>query len=113
MSGNEGKACSLWKDYLFVTRELDKFIIQDNVDMVLNLIDQRERLQAEIEKLDDDVYKVSPEGQKILLDIQKLNDHIVRQLEMLRNLLEKQQKVAVAYDGFRPEFVGNQMDQKG
>ena len=113
MSNQCQRSRGLWRNYLFVTREMGKFLAQDNVGMFLNLLEQREHLQGEIERVDDGGFKDLPEGQQLAGELEQINEEVVRQLERMRNQLEKQQKISVAYDVMRPSFLGNRMDQKG
>ncbi|MBP2651823.1 MAG: hypothetical protein H6Q74_2648 [Firmicutes bacterium] len=113
MSDRCQQVCGHWQDYLFLTKEIGKFLAQDNVGMILNLLEQRERLQEEIERVEDGEYRNSVEGQQFIRQVGKYNDMLRLHMEKLRNQIEKQQKIAVAYDGLIQGVRGNQMDQKG
>lgn len=102
----------LWQDYLFLTNEMDRFLAADDLDMFLDLLGQREKLQAALDKTDTSEFKHSPAGRKIFADIVAGNAVIVQRLAKLRNQSHQRQQVQGAYDLMtRP--VGGRMDFKG
>jgi len=64
----------LWCDYLFLTREMAKFLAKEDLDMFQSLMEQRERLQQLIDDNDaDDRFVSSAEGQEVLATIRDIN----------------------------------------
>lgn len=66
-------AKDLWCDYLFLTREMAKFLAKEDLDMFQSLMEQRERLQQLIDDNADKYFAASAEGQKILAMIRDTN----------------------------------------
>jgi hypothetical protein len=106
-------AQELWQDYLFLTREMDKFLSRDDVDMFLQLLEEREKMQHILEASDGGEFKKSPEAAKLFTELRQLNAGIGLRLARLRNDAKNQQKVSAAYDIMRPAPVGGRMDHKG
>jgi hypothetical protein len=66
-------AKDLWCDYLFLTREMAKFLAKEDLDMFQSLMEQRERLQQLIDDNADKNFAASAEGRKILAMIRDIN----------------------------------------
>ncbi len=60
----------LWQDYHFLTQEMSKFLVRNDIDLFFELMNQREKIQAELDSCEDD-YKRTAEG-KSLLEIRQL-----------------------------------------
>jgi hypothetical protein len=102
----------LWQNYLFLTKEMDRFLAAGDTDMFLDLLDEREKLQAILDRADTREFKKSPVGRKTFADLTSLNAAIMKRLTLLRNQSQKRDQLAGAYDLMnRP--VGNWMDRKG
>lgn len=101
----------LWQDYYFLTQEMSKFLVRNEIDLFFELINQRERLQADIDNCEDN-YKRTPEGKALLGGAIRLtNQAISHRLQFLLNQAKQQETVSNAYDyGERP--VGNRLDRK-
>ena len=52
----------IWEKYLDLTKELLKFIEQEEIDIFLDLVDQRQQLMEMLQALPDHPYARSPEG---------------------------------------------------
>jgi len=101
----------LWADYLFLTREMAKFLDKSDMDMFFTLMDQREELQAIIDAQADPTYVQTPAGCKIIEQIQLENHTIQIKLERAKNQLLRQQRLERAYDGYGAA-TGRRMDIK-
>jgi len=88
---------SLWQDYQFLTKEMKKFLIEQDMDLFNDLMNQRERLQAIIDQTDDDVFKVSREGKTLLSKIRKINQDITDNMHLLLSRNKRQHEVSEAY----------------
>ncbi|MBP2636925.1 MAG: hypothetical protein H6Q72_2832 [Firmicutes bacterium] len=108
----ERTATELWQDYAFLTREISKFVEKHDVKLVLELLDQREKLQVLIENSPDDGYKATDEGQELLQSIRNLNQLIASNLQRLRNNTKRSQEITRAYDQMVTGFAGSFMDRK-
>lgn len=94
----EGKTAeALWQDYQFLTKEMKKFLIEDDIELFNDLMNQRERLQNTIEKAPDDGFIVSQRGRSLLSEIQQINQDITANLQLLLNRTKRQQQVSEAY----------------
>lgn len=96
-----------WQDYLFLTNEMKKFLIKHDLKLFFTLVEQREVLQLELEKISDKAYNTSPEGKKLLLEIQKSNDEMMEQFHGVFNAMKKQRTVSRSYEGMAA-FAGKE-----
>lgn len=102
----------LWADYLFLTQEILKFIRKKNLDMVLELVEQREKLQAKISSVQDTSYALTGEGKQRFQDILQNNKAIEEQMKLWKNVTVRQNQVSNAYDGVFAPGVGYRMDRQ-
>lgn len=79
------------------------------MDLFYNLMNQRERLQTIIEQTADDGFKVSPEGQILLAEIQQDSQYIIRNLRIRLSSSKRQHQVLEAYGAASTTAV-NQMN---
>jgi len=100
-----------WQDYLFLTREMKKFLFKRDLDLFLSLVEQRENLQVILEKLADDDYYASSEGKSLLLQVQQENQKMMAQFHMAFNSIKKQENVSQAYEG-RLNVAGSFINDK-
>lgn len=100
-----------WKNYLFLTVEMQKFLIQRELDMFLSLVDQRENLQNEISSLTDDVYYASSAGKKLLNEIQQVDQKMMIAFHTVFSAMKKRENVSHAYEGMS-SFAGNHFNSK-
>lgn len=100
----------LWNDYFFLTKEMDKFLDQQNMDIFYELLEQRETLQNIIERQQDDEFQLSPQGQELLGRIQKINQNIGLKFQHAVNNSRNQHNISRAYDGLGADPVANRRD---
>jgi hypothetical protein len=103
---------SLWRDYLFLTEEIERFLIRKEYELCFELMNQRETLQAKLDESADD-FRLTAEGRQLLGNIRNRNQTILQGMHAVIRLMQQQQSFASAYDGYgsdRP--VGNRLDQK-
>lgn len=106
-------AADLWSDYLFLTRQMDKFISKQNYDMFFDLARQRECLQEMIDQASDQHYKLTAEGQQVLADIKRDNQIIMNKLRMFLNSIKQEDALNQAYDPYAvSRQVGGWMDRQ-
>jgi len=101
----------LWQDYHFLTQEMSKFLLRNDIDLFFELMNQREKIQAELDSCEDD-YKRTAEGKSLLETIRMTNQAIGHRLQFLLNQAKQQEDVSNAYDGYGERPVGNRLDQK-
>ena len=90
-------ADALWQDYRFLTKEMLKFLVQQDMDLFYELMNQREKLQTILEQADDEGFKFSPQGQILLCEIQQINQDITDNMQLLLSRSKRQQQVSEAY----------------
>lgn len=88
---------ALWQDYQFLTKEMKKFLIEQDMELFNSLMNQRERLQVIIEQAADDDFKVSSRGRSLLSEIQRINQDITDNMQLLLSRSKQQHQVTVAY----------------
>lgn len=99
---------NLWRDYLFLTREMLKFAGQANLDMFYELLDQRQAIQEQIDAVtagNKENRRDDPEWQAMVDEIQNSNRQIVGRLRLAQNQLKQQKTRANAYEGITPEVL--------
>ena len=100
-----------WQDYLFLTVEMKKFLGKHDLKMFFTLVDQREVVQLELEKIADKKFHTSPEGKKLLLEIQQMNQELMDQFNLLFNTMKNRRNISQAYDG-TVNVAGSFINQK-
>ena len=88
-----------WQDYLFLTHEMKKFLMKQDLDLFFSLVEQRETLHAELEKISDTDYNTSVDGKKRLREIKIVNDEMMGQFHAVFNSMKKQRTVSRSYEG--------------
>lgn len=101
----------LWDEYLFLTKEMAKFIEKQDMDLFEELLAQRSKLQLIIEDVADNSFKQSDKGRLRFEEIQQAEHAIKLKLEYLRNIMSRQNQVSNAYDGFTTS-IGRRMDRQ-
>lgn len=91
-------ADSLWQDYAFLTREILKFVQRKDLDMVLELLEQRAKLQLSLEQMLDQTFKTSPAGQALLEQLRQQNQLITNMLQRNYNLAKHNRQISNSYD---------------
>ena len=109
----EKSIVALWQDYLFLTREINKFLDGQDSDMILELLAQRERLQSMIgENAHSQEFINSKQGQELCTEIIEINRLMTNKVQYFLNMEQNNQNLARAYDGLRNSTVGIRMDWK-
>lgn len=102
----------LWQDYLFLTNEMLKFLDKQDFDLFIELMSQRGNIQHQIEESACQKFKFSLDGQKLLRDIQQIEQTIKLRLEYFRNNSKRHIQVSNAYEGYSSSIVGYRMDRQ-
>lgn len=100
-------AQELWQDYLFLTKEMIKFLEKPDMNLFYELMNQRERLQPLIEQNDDKNYRISKEGQGLFSEIQQVNEKMNQILQLRYNSAKHHRQVAEIYSGVSAEPFSN------
>jgi len=93
----EKTAQALWQDYLFLTKEMLKFIDKQDMELFYELMDQREQLQTIIDETPDEGFKLSPKGLSLLTEVQKDNQVIFHDLQFKHSRAKRHQQVSEVY----------------
>ncbi|ODA42530.1 hypothetical protein [Desulfosporosinus sp. BG] len=99
------KTSDLWQDFRFLTKEMEKFLIKQDMQLFYDLLSQRERLQTIIDQTADDGYKDSPEGQRVLNEIQQDSQSVISKLQLRMCVSKRQHHVREAYSGGSPTVL--------
>ncbi|AGA70294.1 hypothetical protein Desdi_2882 [Desulfitobacterium dichloroeliminans LMG P-21439] len=92
-------APELWQDYLFLTKEMLKFLDRQDMELFYELMNQRERLQVLIEDASDDGYISSPAGKKLQAQVLSANQVLMNHFQATHSKMKHHQQVAEAYSG--------------
>lgn len=106
------EAKSLWQDYLFLTKEIERFLFKKDYDLCFELMSQRETLQEKLDACQDD-FRLTAEGRELLGSIHQRNQEILQNMQAALRIMQQQQSVSSAYDGFGGNrSVGYRVDRK-
>ena len=103
----EKTASELWQDYLFLTKEMHKFLDKQDMEMFHELMNQRERMQHLIEETPDKGFKSSSEGRKLLSQIQRENQNLMSRFQVTHSKVKHHHQVAEVYSGGNQYPVNN------
>lgn len=107
-------ARALWNDYLFLTREMEKFLTLKNLDMFYELMRQRDQVQTMIDEKDDAGFLASDEAKPMFAQIHTKNESMAKQLRLLLNNGKKHQVISQAYNYTKARpLVGGRLNQRG
>lgn len=112
MQNAEKTISALWQDYLFLTTEMGKFLDKQDLDLFLELVSQRERLQTMIENRQSQACKDTAPEEDLLTKINQANQLVLTKLKYMMNMEEKQHNISRAYDKYSNSSVGGHMDWK-
>ena len=104
---------NLWKDYRFLTREMETFIARQELDMFYELMNQREQLQLMIEAEDDGSFLQTDAGREMTRELQDTEALISTQLRGSMSQLKQRRQVQNAYHGGYSNRVGARTDYSG
>ncbi|SHI83755.1 hypothetical protein SAMN02745671_01850 [Anaerovibrio lipolyticus DSM 3074] len=90
----------LWEKYLAVTRELMKFIDEEDIDTFLELVDQRQQLMEMLQALPDHEYARSLEGVALRKQIEPMDMQIMHKARSWLNRSKRNNMTVRGYDSF-------------
>lgn len=88
---------TLWNRYLVLTGEMKKFINQDDVDMFLKLLEQRNVLHNQLQEMGIGEFERSPEGKSLGSKIKIINADIQYKAQIWLNQAKGQERKVNAY----------------
>ncbi|HWR45781.1 hypothetical protein [Sporomusa sp.] len=105
-------ASQLWQEYAFLTREMAKMLLKQDLELFLELMDQRDTIQVAITALPEDVFKTSMEGRDLLSTIETQNKTIAGALQRLYNNSKQRHQVVNAYDNLGTGYTGIRVNRQ-
>ncbi len=90
----------LWEKYLVVTKELLKFIDEEDIDTFLDLVDQRQRLMEMLQALPDHEYARSDEGVALRKQIESMDMQTMHKARSWLNKSKRNNMTVRGYDSF-------------
>lgn len=102
----------MWQDYLFLTREMIRFLKDEEMDLFNELLNQREQLQKLLGAINNVDFHRSLEGRQLLAEIRQINQQITFQLRYYLNKANKQQKIDNAYEGVNYQTMSSRVEWK-
>ena len=100
MNSPQRTAAELWQDYLFLSREMLKFLERKEHELFLELMSQREKVQQMLDELVNDDFKHTKQGQVLFLELRGLNLGITQKVQLFLNHAKQKHSVSKAYDGY-------------
>lgn len=99
MAQTERPIPDLWQDYLFLTKEMLKFVSRRDMDMFYSLLKQRDQLQQLLDGASDDDFRKSAAGKEILSKIMPVNRAVNERLQLVYNQACRQMEISHSYEG--------------
>jgi len=91
-------AATLWKRYLRMSEELLKFIKSGDIDMFLNLVDQRVAIVDQMKALPEHTFRETQEFQDLVKIIKPMDMEIMYKARTWLNKSRQKSSAVKAYD---------------
>ena len=108
----EEQASRLWHQCLDLSRELLKFIDQNDIDTFLELVDQRAALIEKMKALPEHHYRGSEDFNNVVREIKPLDMQIIYKAKTWLNKSRRQNSAVRAYDVSGYNMQGNLFNRK-
>lgn len=92
------KAEDLWEKYYMLSVEMLKFIESDEVDMFLQLLEQRTVIQQLLEKLDDKIWPKTTAGQALYTKLKPVDMQLQYNARLWLNKSKQKNQAVKSYD---------------
>ena len=102
----------LWEKYLDLTRDLLKFIDQEEIDTFLELVDQRQQLMEMLQTLPSHEFARSPEGVTLRKQIQPMDMQIMHKARSWLNKSRRNNVTVKSYDMTGFVAAGNMFNRE-
>ncbi len=102
----------LWEKYLQVTKELLKFINQEEIDTFLDLVDQRQRLMEMLQECEPHVFAKTEAGIAIKEQIKPMDLEIMYKARTWLNKSKKNNATVKGYDVTGYSALGNMLSRE-
>ncbi|WP_297965086.1 flagellar protein FliT [uncultured Anaerovibrio sp.] len=90
----------IWEKYLELTKDLLKFIDQEEIDTFLDMVDQRQQLMEMLQALPDHEFARSPEGVALREQIKPMDMQIMYKARSWLNKSKRNNTTVRGYDSF-------------
>ena len=92
------KAEDLWEKYYMLSAEMLKFIENDEVDMFLQLLEQRTAIQQLLEKLDDRIWPKTTAGQALYAKLKPVDMQLQYNARLWLNKSKQKNQAVKSYE---------------
>ena len=105
-------ARDLWEKYRVLTHELLKFVDADEIDMFIDLVDQREHIVGLLKELPSDPYRVSAEWMALEAELRPLEMQIQYKARAWLNRSRRRNAAVHSYDTGEGSPVGAYLNRR-
>ena len=98
MKAADMQAEDLWEKYYMLSVEMLKFIDGNEIDMFLQLMDQRTAIQDLIEKLDDKIWPKTTVGQALYAKLKPVDMQLQYKARLWLNKSKQKNQAVKSYD---------------
>ena len=98
MKAADMQAEDLWEKYYMLSVEMLKFIDGNEIDMFLQLMDQRTAIQDLLEKLDDKIWPKTTAGQALYAKLKPLDMQLQYNARLWLNKSKQKNQAVKSYD---------------
>ena len=105
-------ARDLWEKYRVLTHELLKFVDADEIDMFIDLVDQREHIVGLLKELPSDPYRVSAEWMALEAELRPLEMQIQYKARAWLNRSRRRNAAVHSYDTGEGSPVGGYLNRR-
>ena len=92
------KAAALWRKYLALTQDMMKLFDAGDLDMFMDLVEQRDGLIKKMQELPDNDYRESEDCQKMIEQIKPLDMKLIYRAKTWLNKSRHQTSAVRSYD---------------
>jgi len=107
MGTKDEKVKSLWLTYFSLSEEMLKFIERENIDVFLQLFEQREQVQKLLEEQGASDWTKTEEGQLLYQKMKPVDMQIQYKSRLWLNKSKHKNEVAKAYDSLGSQPAGH------
>ena len=112
MEGKDEQARELWTKFYVISQEMLKYIEQDDVELFLQLLDQRLQVQSLLDGLGKTAWVKTGEGQELYQRLMPLDRQIHYQARLWLNKVKQNRKASNAYELMAGPSIGQILNQK-
>lgn len=112
MENKDEQARDLWGKFYVISQEMFKYIEQDNVDLFLQLLEQRLQVQGLLEQLGKTSWVKTEAGQELYQQLMPLDRQIHYKTRLWLNNVKKNRKASNAYELLAQSSVGQILNQQ-